>query len=107
MAIKHFVYLFSPFKASGSSIQSDMIDIVIEVCGVKKLSECVDLTPTPEMILPCPEMQKYFSQIVPVLQQYLLAKYPDVYKDLDETSIKKTFKDAKFYQVGLHINIYC
>ena len=83
-----------------------MIDIVIEVCDVKTLSECVDLRPTPEMILPCPEMQKYFSQMVPALQQYMISKHPDVYNDLEEMDIKKTLKEAKFYQVGSDIKFF-
>lgn len=80
-------------------MQPEMISVVIDVCGIKRLSEVVDIRPTPEMIEPCVKLQAYFSQIVSVVQQYLAAKYEDVYQQLEQMNTKQMLADAKFYQV--------
>lgn len=88
------------FAVLESRIQPDMIDEVIEVCGIKKLSEVVDIVPTPDMVEPSKNMKLYFSRIIPYLQQYLMAKYGDVYHELELIKTKQMLKDAKFFQVN-------
>lgn len=76
-----------------------MINLVIEACGIKKLSEVVDVRPTPDMVSPCLQLQDYFSQITPALQQYLVAKFEEVYQSLEQMNMRDILANARFYQV--------
>ncbi|XP_053402751.1 uncharacterized protein LOC123550539 [Mercenaria mercenaria] len=83
-----------------SQRHQEWIDEVVEVCGIKKLSEVLDIEPTPDMIEPCKDLQLYFSKIIPYIQQYLMARYSDVYQELEQIKTKDMLKDAKFFQAG-------
>ncbi|XP_045191511.2 uncharacterized protein LOC123548375 [Mercenaria mercenaria] len=87
-------------KIIESRVKPDMIDVVIEVCGIKKLSEAVDIKPTPEMIEPCLPLQAYFSQIVSPIQQYLMVRFDKIYQQLELCNTKEMLAEAKFYQTS-------
>ena len=79
--------------------QKEMMDLLTDVCGVKKLSECITKQIMSSSEDPCPSQQDYFHVIIPIIQQYLMARYKDVYRNCQLKNTKELFQDAEFYQV--------
>ncbi|KAL3859496.1 hypothetical protein ACJMK2_009715 [Sinanodonta woodiana] len=75
----------------------EMVQLFLEICGVKKLSECVEMHHTTELVQECPQLQLYIHQIISTLQQYLASRYPSIYQTHDK--MKDVLKDSRFFQV--------
>ena len=98
-----YIYKIYYFTDQDSHIHPDHINVFIEVCGVKKLSDSVRIEVIPELIEPCLLLQQYFHDIIEAVQRFLMVHFPGVYQDLAEINTKAMLTDAKFYQVHVLI----
>ncbi|KAK3589090.1 hypothetical protein CHS0354_017428 [Potamilus streckersoni] len=70
----------------------------LEICGVKKLSECVDMEDITDFLQECPQLQLYLHEIISTLQLYLASRYREVLNRHDR--IKDVLKSSKFFKVA-------
>ncbi|XP_057214343.1 uncharacterized protein LOC130569023 [Triplophysa rosa] len=77
-------------------------ELFLEICGVKRLSQCVSTDPLTEMYRPCPSFQNLVRQIVPYIQRFIYhhGDFEDVYSELKEAGIAKQINSLSFGQVG-------
>ncbi|KAL3859494.1 hypothetical protein ACJMK2_009713 [Sinanodonta woodiana] len=85
-------------KGKSDRDNKEMVQLFLEICGVKKLSECVEMNHTTELAQECPQLQLYIHQIISTLQWYLTCKYPEVIQRHDK--MKDALKSSKFFKVG-------
>ncbi|XP_039595107.1 protein NO VEIN [Polypterus senegalus] len=73
--------------------------LFLEICGVKKLSQCIIMQAQTENYRPCPAMQHLVRQLVPYIQKFLY-NHAAVYQELEERNISEAIKSLSFGQVG-------
>ncbi|CAG5911609.1 unnamed protein product [Menidia menidia] len=74
----------------------------LEICGVRKLSECVIYEAQTENLRPCPSMQAMVRSVVPYIQRFLYHhdELGEVYSELTHRNIAQKIKHLHFGQVG-------
>ncbi|XP_015211657.2 uncharacterized protein [Lepisosteus oculatus] len=76
--------------------------LFLEICGIKKLSECVTTQAQTENYRPCPPVQALIRKVVPYIQKFLYYhdELGNIYEDLQERNIAQQIKALSFGQVG-------
>ncbi|KAL3859495.1 hypothetical protein ACJMK2_009714 [Sinanodonta woodiana] len=85
-------------KGKSDQQSKEMVQLFLEICGVKKLSECVEMADTTEFFQECPQLQLYIHKVISTLQRYLASRYSLVFQSHDR--IKDILKSSKFFKVG-------
>ena len=68
--------------------------------GVRRLTDCVKITPQTENFRPCPGLQAYVRQMVPWIQRCLYAdEFREIYDFLVASDIKARLAAMTFAQV--------
>ncbi|XP_053540833.1 uncharacterized protein wu:fj29h11 isoform X2 [Ictalurus punctatus] len=77
-------------------------DLFLEICDVKKLSQCVTTEPQTENYRPCPAMQNLVRDLIPYIQRFIYHhdELGEIYEDLKESGIAQEIKSLSFGQVG-------
>ncbi|KAG7491801.1 hypothetical protein MATL_G00007700 [Megalops atlanticus] len=77
-------------------------ELFLEICGVKKLSQCVTQEAQTENYRPCPPVQALVRRVVPYIQKFLFHReeFSDIYEELKENNITQLIKGLSFGQVG-------
>ncbi|XP_053367661.1 uncharacterized protein wu:fj29h11 isoform X2 [Clarias gariepinus] len=77
-------------------------ELFLEICGVKKLSQCVTTEPQTENYRPCPAMQNLVRDLIPYIQRFIYYhdELCEIYEDLTESGIAQEIKALSFGQVG-------
>ncbi|XP_060795619.1 uncharacterized protein wu:fj29h11 isoform X3 [Neoarius graeffei] len=77
-------------------------ELFLEICGVKKLSQCVTTEPQTENYRPCPAMQNLVRDLILYIQRFIYHhdELREMYKDMKESGIAQEIKSLKFGQVG-------
>ncbi|XP_046709697.1 protein NO VEIN-like isoform X1 [Silurus meridionalis] len=77
-------------------------ELFLEICGVKKLSQCVTTEPQTENFRPCPAMQNLVRGLIPYIQRFIYYhdELGEIYEDLKESGIAQEIKSLSFGQVG-------
>ncbi|XP_034049191.1 protein NO VEIN [Thalassophryne amazonica] len=73
-----------------------------DICGIRRLSQCVQTEPQTENLRPCPTMQAMVRSLVPYIQRFLYhhEELADVYSELLHDDIGAKVKRLYFGQVG-------
>ncbi|XP_074518878.1 uncharacterized protein LOC141784855 isoform X2 [Halichoeres trimaculatus] len=76
--------------------------LFLEICGVRRLSDCVKSEPQTENLRPCPSMQAMVRSVVPYIQRFLFhhEELSDLYRELSQNNIRERIKKLQFSQVG-------
>ncbi|XP_041670873.1 protein NO VEIN isoform X2 [Cheilinus undulatus] len=76
--------------------------LFLEICGIKRFSDCVKSEPVTEHFRPCPTMQAMVRSVVPYIQKFLFHhdELADVYTELTENNIAERIRKLRFSQVG-------
>ncbi|XP_065109604.1 uncharacterized protein [Paramisgurnus dabryanus] len=77
-------------------------ELFLEICGVKRLSQCVTTEAQTESYRPCPSVQILVRQIIPYIQRFFYHRWDDedIYSELKESGIAKQITSLSFGQVG-------
>ncbi|XP_060717612.1 uncharacterized protein wu:fj29h11 [Tachysurus vachellii] len=77
-------------------------ELFLELCGVKKLSQCVTTESQTENYRPCPAMQNLVRDLIPYIQRFIYHhdELGEIYEDLNESGIAQEIKSLSFGQVG-------
>ncbi|XP_048869160.1 uncharacterized protein wu:fj29h11 isoform X2 [Brienomyrus brachyistius] len=75
-------------------------DLFLDICKVKKLSECITTEPQTENYRPCPALQTQVRRLVPYIQRYLFHHEESTYCELQDDGIAQRIKALSFGQVG-------
>uniref|UniRef100_A0A8C6V2P3 Wu:fj29h11 n=1 Tax=Neogobius melanostomus TaxID=47308 RepID=A0A8C6V2P3_9GOBI len=77
-------------------------DLFLEICGVKRLSACVQSEAQTEDLRPCVSMQEMVRSVVPYIQRFLYHRedMSELYFELEESDIAERVKKLSFRQVG-------
>lgn len=68
--------------------------------GVRRLTDCVKITPQTENYRPCPSLQSYVRQVVPWIQRQLYDdQFREIYDFLVNSGIKARLAAMSFAQV--------
>jgi hypothetical protein len=78
------MYFFFQFKTGGPLyiVNQEAVMDVLRLCGIENLSDVVEEEIITEMYRPCPRLQMYMVQCVPLLQKFLSNNYRGVYQNL-------------------------
>ena len=76
--------LFFKFKTGGPlyNVNQEAVMDVLRLCGIENLTDVVEEEIITEMYRPCPRLQMYMVQCVPLLQKFLYNNYSGVYQNL-------------------------
>nr|XP_023686990.1 uncharacterized protein LOC111853852 isoform X2 [Paramormyrops kingsleyae] len=74
--------------------------LFLNICKVKKLSECITTEPQTENYRPCPALQTEVRRLVPYIQRYLFHHEENAYCELQDGGIAQLIKALSFGQVG-------
>ncbi len=76
-------------------------ELFLEICGVKRLSQCVTTEAQTESYRPSPAVQTLVRQLVPYIQSFIFhnADFDDVYSELKESGIAQCIRSLSFGQV--------
>ncbi|KAG9350267.1 hypothetical protein JZ751_026621 [Albula glossodonta] len=76
--------------------------LFLEICGVKKLSQCVTTEAQTENYRPCPPLQALIHKVVPYIQKFLFhhEDFHYVYDELKDNDIAQLIRKLCFGQVG-------
>ncbi|RVE59880.1 hypothetical protein OJAV_G00193380 [Oryzias javanicus] len=87
--------------------ESDRL-LFLEICGVRRLSQCVTQEPQTEMLKPCPSLQALVRSVVPYIQRFLFHhdELSEVYQELSKRSIAEKIKSLSCRQVGKLLMVY-
>jgi hypothetical protein len=94
------MYCFSEWREK----DQQYINVFLSTCGIRRLTECIKITPQTENFRPCPSLQSYVRKVVPWIQRQLFAdEYREIYDFLTSAGIKArlaamTFAQVKFQQ---------
>ena len=73
----------------------------LDICGIKKLSECIRTDYITESYQPCAPLQQYVHDVVPYIQKELYNSHSDVYEYLlRELNIKEILENMLFGSVS-------
>ncbi|XP_051530357.1 uncharacterized protein LOC127427065 isoform X2 [Myxocyprinus asiaticus] len=77
-------------------------ELFLEICGIKRLSQCVTTEAQTESYRPCPSMQTLVRQVIPYIQRFIFhhADFEEVYSELKDSGIAKQISSLSFGQVG-------
>ncbi len=80
-------------------------ELFLEICGVKRLSQCVTTEAQTESYRPSPVVQTLVRQLVPYIQSFIFhnADFDDVYSELKESGIAQCIRSLSFGQVRLEV----
>ena len=75
---------FFQFKTGGPlyNVNQEFVMDVLRLCGIENLTDVVEEEIITEMYRPCPRLQMYMVQCVPLLQKFLYNNYSTVYQNL-------------------------
>lgn len=78
-------------------------ELFLEICGVKKLSQCVTTEPQTQSYRPCPAMQNLVRDLIPYIQRFIYHhdELGEIYEDLKESGIAQEIKSLSFGQVSI------
>ncbi|XP_076856187.1 uncharacterized protein LOC143510575 isoform X2 [Brachyhypopomus gauderio] len=84
-------------------------ELFLDICGVKKLSQCVTTEAQTESYRPCPAMQALVRDLVPYLQRFMChhEDLRELYGDLKDGGIAQEIRSLSFGQVGKLYIYYC
>ncbi|XP_029311722.1 uncharacterized protein LOC115024372 isoform X2 [Cottoperca gobio] len=76
--------------------------LFLEICGIRKLTQCVKTQPQTENLRPCPPMQAMVHALMPYIQRFLYHhdELAEVYSELIDNKIGEKIKRLSFGQVG-------
>lgn len=76
-------------------------ELFLDICGLKRLSQCVTTEAQTESYRPCPSVQTLVRQIIPYIQRFIYhhADFEDVYSELKDGGIAKQINSMSFGQV--------
>ncbi|XP_047465584.1 protein NO VEIN isoform X3 [Mugil cephalus] len=76
--------------------------LFLDICGVRKLSQCVKFESQTESWRPCPSMQAMVRTVIPYIQRFLYhnEEMSEVYSELINSNIADKIKHLSFGQVG-------
>ncbi|XP_070708112.1 uncharacterized protein [Pempheris klunzingeri] len=76
--------------------------LFLEICGIRRLSECVQTEAQTENLRPCPLMQSMVRSVIPYIQRFLYHhdELAEVYSELKDNNIGEKIKRLCFGQVG-------
>ncbi|XP_051958401.1 uncharacterized protein wu:fj29h11 isoform X1 [Xyrauchen texanus] len=77
-------------------------ELFLEICGIKRISQCVTTEAQTENYRPCPALQNLVRQVIPYIQRFIFhhADFGEVYSELKESGIAKQITSMSFGQVG-------
>ncbi|XP_066520431.1 uncharacterized protein wu:fj29h11 isoform X2 [Hoplias malabaricus] len=77
-------------------------ELFLEICGVKRLTQCVTTEAQTENYRPCPTMQALVHDLIPYIQRFIYhhEELSEIYQDLKENGIAREIKSLSFGQVG-------
>ncbi|KAM6897522.1 uncharacterized protein FYW49_018807 [Xenentodon cancila] len=76
--------------------------LFLEICGVRRLSDCVRSESLTENLRPCPSMQAVVRSVVPYIQRFFYNhdELSDIYSELTDRNMVQKVKHLSFAQVG-------
>lgn len=82
-------------------------ELFLEICGVKRLSQCVTTEAQTEIYRPCPTMQALVHELIPYVQRFIYfhEELREIYEELKENGIAQEVKSLSFGQVGARVSI--
>uniref|UniRef100_A0A8C4TJJ4 Wu:fj29h11 n=1 Tax=Erpetoichthys calabaricus TaxID=27687 RepID=A0A8C4TJJ4_ERPCA len=90
---------YSVLKENQFTFEEKDRALFLDICDVKKLSQCIIMQAQTENYRPCPAMQHLVRQLVPYIQKFLY-NHAAVYQELEERNISEAIKSLSFGQVG-------
>uniref|UniRef100_A0A4W4ERA0 HTH OST-type domain-containing protein n=1 Tax=Electrophorus electricus TaxID=8005 RepID=A0A4W4ERA0_ELEEL len=77
-------------------------ELFLDICGVKRLSQCVTTEALTESYRPCPPMQALVRDVIPYLQRFMYhhEDLGELYRDLKDAGIAQEIRSLSFGQVG-------
>jgi hypothetical protein len=75
---------------------------VLRLCGIENLTDVVEEEIITEMYRPCPRLQMYMVQCVPLLQKFLYNNYSGVYQNLILGGMVSTLARLQCIEVSLY-----
>ena len=78
----------------------DKVHAFLELLGIPRLSERIELEPTTESYRPCPQLQHYMHRVTPFIQQLLYHEHEDAYQLLLQRNIRVELSLMNFAQVS-------
>uniref|UniRef100_A0A3P9JKB7 Wu:fj29h11 n=1 Tax=Oryzias latipes TaxID=8090 RepID=A0A3P9JKB7_ORYLA len=94
-------------KTEAAFSESDRL-LFLEICGVRRLSQCVTHEPQTENLRPCPSMQALVRAVIPYIQRFLFhrSELSELYRKLSKRRIAERIKSLSFSQVGKLYIVY-
>ncbi|XP_014346046.2 uncharacterized protein LOC102363940 [Latimeria chalumnae] len=76
--------------------------LFLDICGVKKLSECITVEAQTESYRPCPSVQRFVHTIVPYIQKFIYfhEDFDYVYAELKKENIVEILRSLTFGMVS-------
>uniref|UniRef100_A0A3P9L232 Wu:fj29h11 n=1 Tax=Oryzias latipes TaxID=8090 RepID=A0A3P9L232_ORYLA len=96
-----------PAKKKAAFSESDRL-LFLEICGVRRLSQCVTYEPQTEMLKPCPSLQALVRSVIPYIQRFLFHhdELSQVYRQLSKRNIAPKIKSLSFREVAKLYIVY-
>uniref|UniRef100_A0A3P9L2G3 Wu:fj29h11 n=1 Tax=Oryzias latipes TaxID=8090 RepID=A0A3P9L2G3_ORYLA len=93
--------------AEAAFSESDRL-LFLEICGVRRLSQCVTYEPQTEMLKPCPSLQALVRSVIPYIQRFLFHhdELSQVYRQLSKRNIAPKIKSLSFREVAKLYIVY-
>ncbi|XP_023805116.1 uncharacterized protein LOC101171115 isoform X2 [Oryzias latipes] len=93
--------------AEAAFSESDRL-LFLEICGVRRLSQCVTYEPQTEMLKPCPSLQALVRSVIPYIQRFLFHhdELSQVYRQLSKRNIAQKIKSLSFREVAKLYIVY-
>uniref|UniRef100_A0AAY4BVZ5 HTH OST-type domain-containing protein n=1 Tax=Denticeps clupeoides TaxID=299321 RepID=A0AAY4BVZ5_9TELE len=86
----------------GKAFREEDRGLFLEICGLKKLSQCITTEAQTVSYRPCPALQALVREVIPYIQSFLFhqEEFAELYSDLLESNIGQKIKTLTFGQVG-------
>ena len=81
-------------------IDRELVLRCLRELGIHPLSECLAVDYQTEMYQPCPQLQLYVHNVLPLVQVLLCKEFPQVYEDLIADNIAEKIKAMRFVKVN-------
>ncbi|XP_028845943.1 uncharacterized protein LOC114796163 isoform X2 [Denticeps clupeoides] len=88
--------------SQGKAFREEDRGLFLEICGLKKLSQCITTEAQTVSYRPCPALQALVREVIPYIQSFLFhqEEFAELYSDLLESNIGQKIKTLTFGQVG-------
>ena len=81
-------------------IDKDLVLACLKELGVYQLSDCLQEDYVTEMYTPCPELQQYVHDVLPMIQALLCNEFQAIYAELTAGHIADRIKAMRFVKAS-------